>query len=80
MRMIDARRMPEDKIEFVKGCPLCELSDPELEKEVEELARWLYAVMLADRKRGSAQSPNVDNVPRISTLKERSIQTNQHNE
>lgn len=63
MRMDQPQRnsMSESEIEFVKGCPLCEHSDPELEREVEELARWLYEVMLADQKAQNPKPPDIDN-------------------
>jgi hypothetical protein len=54
-------RTQEGAIEFVKGCPLCEHSDPELDRNVEEFARWLYEVMLVDKKRRNRK--DVDNAP-----------------
>ena len=53
MRMEQMHRdlSPESDVEFQKGCPVCERSDPELERLLEEFARWLYEVMLADKKK-----------------------------
>lgn len=53
MRMEQIHRdlSPESDVEFQKGCPVCERSDPELERLLEEFARWLYEVMLADKKK-----------------------------
>ena len=52
-------------VEFVKGCPICEHSDPELERRLEEFARWLYEVMRADqkRKRAADAQARVDKLP-----------------
>lgn len=56
---------PEGDVEFQKGCPICERSDPELERLLEEFARWLYEVMLAGkkRKREAVNSDNIDGSP-----------------
>jgi hypothetical protein len=45
------------EVEFVKGCPLCERSDPQLEKTFGQFAQWLYAVMNSDRKKQTATDP-----------------------
>ena len=63
MEELHAARNAESEIEFVNGCPLCEHSDAELEKEFEEFARWLYEVMLADQKRKATESGGIDNAP-----------------
>jgi hypothetical protein len=76
MRMDQIREngSSEGQVEFVKGCPLCEQSDADLERLLGEFAQWLYGVMLADQKRnhGAGQSGGVDNTGSMHTLKERS--------
>jgi hypothetical protein len=71
---------PPQPVEYVKGCPLCERSDAELERVFGEFAQWLYGVMRADqrKKRQSPQSADVDNGTSMDTLKERS-QINENN-
>lgn len=53
------------EVEFVKGCPVCERTDPQLERDLEELAQMLFEVMIADqRKRREAErSHDVDKMP-----------------
>lgn len=63
MSQTQPNSIAECEIEFVKGCPLCEHSDPELEREFEEFAQWLYEVMLADRKARNQKSSDIDNAP-----------------
>lgn len=63
MSQTQPNSIAECEIEFVKGCSLCEHSDPELEREFEEFARWLYEVMLADQKGRLGDSTDVDNGP-----------------
>jgi hypothetical protein len=46
-----------DIVEFLKGCPLCERSNPELEKAFEQFAQWLYAIMTADHKTREGDNP-----------------------
>lgn len=76
MRMDQADRnaSSEDQVEFVKGCPICEHSDAELERVLGEFAQWLYGIMVADQKRkdGARGSGGVDNPGSMHTLKERS--------
>lgn len=38
-------------VEVVKGCPICEHSDPQLERDLQEFAQMLFEVMLADQKK-----------------------------
>jgi len=47
---------PEDEIEFVNGCPLCEHSDPELEKELNEFAQLLFEILVADQHEEGPQA------------------------
>ena len=35
---------------FVKGCPVCEHADPQLERELQEFAQLLFDIMLAEQK------------------------------
>jgi len=53
----------EDGVEFVKGCPLCEKSDPHFERDLEDFAQMLFDIMLADQKkrRGPQQPGHIDN-------------------
>lgn len=37
-------------VEFVKGCPVCEHTDPLLERELQEFAQLFFDIMLADQK------------------------------
>lgn len=82
MRMDELRTggSPEDEVEFVKGCPICEKSDAELERILQEFAEWLYGVMRADQKkqREAERSDDIDKGKSAHTLKERSA-NNQHN-
>ena len=67
MRMEEMRQgqPPESDVEFQKGCSICEHNDPELERLLEEFARWLYEVMLADKKkkRDAEKSRGIDAGP-----------------
>lgn len=51
-------------VEFVKGCPICEHSDPDLERDLEDFARILFDIMLADLKkmRRAGRSGDIDNL------------------
>ena len=51
MEQAHKEKTPGGEVEFVKGCPLCEDSDPELGKTFEQFAHWLYAVMTSDRRK-----------------------------
>jgi hypothetical protein len=44
----------ESDVEFLKGCPICERGDPELEQLLEEFAQLLYEIMLADEQKKCA--------------------------
>jgi hypothetical protein len=52
----------ESNVEYVKGCPVCEHTDPQLELELQEFAQWLFEVMIADQKakRDAQRKPDVD--------------------
>ena len=51
-------------VKFEKGCPICEHSDPELERDLEDFAQILFDLMLADPKKGhgATQNGDVDNL------------------
>lgn len=65
MRMDRSDQPPsaEQDVEYLKGCPVCEHSDLQLERELQEFAQWLYGVMVADQKKkhDAEQSGDVDN-------------------
>jgi hypothetical protein len=47
---------PETDVEYLKGCPLCEHSDPELERELQTFAQLLFDLYLEKHsKKGSAR-------------------------
>ena len=52
-------------VEFRKGCPACEHSDPDLERELHAFAQLLFEIYLAKRemKRESRPSAGIDNTP-----------------
>jgi hypothetical protein len=58
-------------LEYRKGCPACEHSDPELERELQAFAQLLLDIYLAKRakKRDLEPSPGIDNTPQLPTLK-----------
>lgn len=58
----DQMNSPESDVEYVKGCPVCEHSDPQLERELQEFAQWLFEIILADQKSKceAQQQPDVD--------------------
>lgn len=64
------------RTEFLKGCPMCEHSDSELERELRTFAQLLFDIYLAKRVGRETQPlrPDVDKEERSSTLKERSKQ------
>ena len=51
MDQIHPRASPEDDVEFVKGCPICERSDADLERALQQFAEWLYGVIANDRRK-----------------------------
>jgi hypothetical protein len=63
MEQVPHEKAPPGEVEFVKGCPVCEHSDPQLERDLEEFARMLFEVMPADEKkeREARRSLDVDN-------------------
>lgn len=61
-----------EAIEYQKGCPLCEHSDAELERELVAWAQLLWDHFSSKRK--SAAPVDVDSAPQSPTLKERSNQ------
>ena len=72
----DAKQNPKEveAIEYRKGCPLCEHSDPELERELQSWAQLLYDHFSSrqwDAKAYGA-APFVDSGRQSPTLKERS--------
>ena len=84
MRMANVQheKTSGDVVEFVKGCPICEHTDPELERDLEDFAQILFEMMLDDQKRkhGAASSDNIDNPPGRPTLKERSAKQSNYDE
>ena len=56
---------PHDAMEFRKGCPVCEHSDPELERELQAFAQLLFDIYLANRENNgkSNRSAGIDNRP-----------------
>jgi len=78
MRMEKAQpnAIAKSEVEFVKGCPLCERSDPELERDLEAFAQLLFDVFLYRHQKAAQteRSPGVDNRNPSPTLKERSNQ------
>lgn len=61
-----------DTVEYQKGCPLCEHSDPELERELVAWAQLLWDHFSSKRK--NTASVDVDSTHQSPTLKERSNQ------
>lgn len=51
MEQTHNEKVQPGEVEFVKGCPLCEHSDPQLERDMEEFAQMLFEVMITDQKR-----------------------------
>lgn len=74
MRMAkpDLERAPNHMgtVEYQKGCPLCERSDPELERELAAWAQLLWDHFSSKRK--EFDPAGVDSDRQSSTLKERS--------
>jgi hypothetical protein len=61
-----------DAVEYQKGCPLCDHSDPELERELVAWAQLLWDHFSSKRK--NADSVDIDSAGQSPTLKERSNQ------
>jgi len=60
-RMDETQATQGDRdIEFVKGCPLCEHTDPELERDLEEFAQLLFDIMLAEQEGKEKQTGDGD--------------------
>jgi hypothetical protein len=61
---------PETDVKYLKGCPLCEHSDPELERELQTFAQLLFDLYLAKESNKNHDSgASVDKGPRPPTLK-----------
>lgn len=61
---------PETDVEYLKGCPLCEHSDPELERELQTFAQLLFDLYLEKHSKKKPDSEtDVDKGPRPPTLK-----------
>lgn len=57
-------------MEYLKGCPLCEHSDPELERELQTFAQLLFDLYLEKHSKKKPDSEtDVDKGPRPPTLK-----------
>jgi hypothetical protein len=56
---------PHGALEFRKGCPVCEHSDPDLERELLAFAQLLFDIYLADREKSGKnnRSAGIDNRP-----------------
>lgn len=54
MDQIHPKASPGEDVEFRKGCPICEHSDAELERLLQQFAEWLYSIMAADEKKKRA--------------------------
>jgi len=59
-------------IGYRKGCPMCEHSDPELERELQAFAQLLFDLYLEQHGQKAAPESDVDNGSRSPTLRERS--------
>lgn len=59
-----------DAVEYQKGCPLCDHSDPDLERELVAWAQLLWDHFSSKRK--NAAAVNIDNAQQSPTLRERS--------
>jgi hypothetical protein len=56
-------------VEYRKGCPACEHSNPELERELQAFAQLLFDIYLDKREKKRPPSTGIDNISRLSTLK-----------
>jgi hypothetical protein len=70
--ILDQAADHEGTVEYQKGCPICEHSDPELERELIAWAQLLWDHFSSKRKK--AGSANIDIAAQSHTLKERSNQ------
>jgi hypothetical protein len=61
-----------DRVGYQKGCPLCEHSDPDLERELVAWAELLWDHFSSKRKNDA--SADIDSAHQSPTLKERSNQ------
>jgi hypothetical protein len=61
----DCASAPHGALEYRKGCPACEHSDPVLERELQAFAQLLFDIYLWDREKERQQncSPEIDNIP-----------------
>lgn len=59
-----------ESVEYRKGCPACEHSDPELERELQAFAQLLFDIYLAKREKTQESDPEagIDNTPGLPTL------------
>jgi hypothetical protein len=55
---------PHDALEYRKGCPACEHSDPDLDRELQAFAQLLFDIYLDDRKKEKGDNPSagIDNI------------------
>ena len=61
MDLSDQMHSLEIDVEYVKECPACEHSDPQLERELQEFAQLLFDIMLAEQNsKHDTQQPDVD--------------------
>jgi hypothetical protein len=60
----ERERAATDNLEFRKGCPVCEHSDPALERALQTLAQLLFDIYLAQHEDTEQPGPEVgiDNV------------------
>jgi len=67
----DPNPVPHGTLEYLKGCPACEHSDPGLERELQAFAQLLFDIYLADREkeRQCDRRTEIDNSPCLPTLK-----------
>jgi hypothetical protein len=54
-----------ESVEYRKGCPVCEHSDPELERELQAFAQLLFDIYLDQRtkEQESGSGAEIDNTP-----------------
>ena len=48
-----------ESVEYRKGCPACEHSDPELERELQALAQLLFDIYLAAPEKAQESGPGM---------------------
>jgi hypothetical protein len=53
-----------ESVEYRKGCPACEHSDPELERELQAFAQLLFDIYLAkcEKTQESGPGAGIDNI------------------